>query len=314
MTIDICIPVYRPDKKLKHLFDMLSAQTVKPNNLIIMYTQKDENDHLEKEYTDRIVGNYEVYEVDRSDFDHGGTRALAVEYSKSEIFIMMTQDAVPKDRLLIEKLTKIFENNGTVAAAYARQMATDKSGLTERFTRSFNYPEESVYKTKEDMDKMGIKAFFCSNVCAAYRRDIYNKLGGFTKKTVFNEDMIYAYKVIIEGYGILYAADAKVIHTHEYSAMQQFHRNFDLGVSQAMYSEVFDNISSESEGFKYIKSAYDFFKKENSAFAVIPFIWGCCFKYAGFIMGKNYKKLPYGIIVACGMNKDFYQNNNLLFK
>lgn len=36
------------------------------------------------------------------------------------------------------------------------------------------------------------KTFFCSNVCAMYRRSIYEKLGGFVKHTIFNEDMIFA--------------------------------------------------------------------------------------------------------------------------
>ena len=32
-----------------------------------------------------------------------------------------------------------------------------------------------------------------------------------------------------------YAADAKVIHSHNYSGWQQFTRNFDLGVSHVQY-------------------------------------------------------------------------------
>lgn len=38
--------------------------------------------------------------------------------------------------------------------------------------------------------------------------------------------MIYAGRLIQEGYAVAYAADAKVIHSHNYSCMQQFHRNF----------------------------------------------------------------------------------------
>ena len=47
---------------------------------------------------------------------------------------------------------------------------------------------------------MGIKAYFCSDVCAAYNRETYNKLGGFIKKTIFNEDMIYAGGLVKKGY------------------------------------------------------------------------------------------------------------------
>ena len=55
----------------------------------------------------------------------------------------------------------------------------------------------------------GIKTFFCSNVCAAYRREIYEELGGFVRHTIFNEDMIYAAKAVEAGYSVAYAADAQ---------------------------------------------------------------------------------------------------------
>lgn len=67
---------------------------------------------------------------------------------------------------------------------------------------------------------------------------MFDALGGFVAHTIFNEDMIYARKVLNEGYGIAYAAEAKVEHSHNYSGIQQFHRNFDLGVSHAQYPEI----------------------------------------------------------------------------
>ena len=73
------------------------------------------------------------------------------------------------------------------------------------------------------------------------------------KKPFFNEDMIYAADLIHAGYGIAYAADAKVVHSHNYSCSQQFHRNFDLGVSQAQYPEIFDGVPSEGEGLRLVK-------------------------------------------------------------
>lgn len=115
-------------------------------------------------------------------------------------------------------------------------------------TRENNYPEESIVKTKKDEKKLGIKAYFCSDVCAMYRLDVYKKLGGFVKKTIFNEDMIMAYKEMQAGFSVAYVADAKVIHSHSYTCKQQFVRSFDLGVSQRQYHEIFDNISSEKEG------------------------------------------------------------------
>ena len=71
--------------------------------------------------------------------------------------------------------------------------------------------------------------------------------------TIFNEDMIYAAGVIQAGYAIAYAADAKVIHSHNYSGWQQFTRNFDLGVSHVQYPAVFDGVPPEGEGMKLVK-------------------------------------------------------------
>lgn len=55
--------------------------------------------------------------------------------------------------------------------------------------------------------------------------------------------MIYAAKAVEAGYSIAYAADAEVVHSHNYTNGQQFHRNFDLGVSQAEHPEVFGGVS-----------------------------------------------------------------------
>lgn len=105
--------------------------------------------------------------------------------------------------------------------------------------RGYNYPPASRVKSLEDLPELGIKTYFCSNVCCAYRREIYEALGGFIKHAIFNEDMLFAAKAIQAGYRIAYAAEARVIHSHNYTCGQYFHRNFDLGVSQADHPEVF---------------------------------------------------------------------------
>ncbi|MCR5508382.1 MAG: glycosyltransferase family 2 protein [Lachnospiraceae bacterium] len=308
---DLIIPVYKPDNKFKRLLEALVSQTVKPDNILIMYTRTGEDDHFPPEFIELAMaaGETRVFELDRTDFDHGGTRAEAVSHSGADIFIMMTMDAIPADDHLIENLIKHLSDPLT-GAAYARQLPDMDSSLAEKFTRGFNYPDGSVCKGKEDLERLGIKTFFCSNVCAAYRRDVYDKLGGFIKRTVFNEDMIYAHKLIMNGYKICYEADAGVIHTHEYGPMQQLHRNFDLAVSQAEHPEVFGSVSSESEGKRYLGQAFSYFKKAGKAYLIIPFFINCCFKYLGYLLGKNHKHLPYPFVRALAMNKGYFAAKN----
>ena len=115
----------------------------------------------------------------------------------------MTDDAVPADERLIEHLAAAFDKRGpggeSVIMAYARQLPDKDCAMAERFTRSFNYPEDSCIKTKEDLGRMGIKTFFASNVCCAYDREKFWFQGGFIQKTIFNEDMIFAGKAVRPG-------------------------------------------------------------------------------------------------------------------
>ncbi|MBR1854813.1 MAG: glycosyltransferase family 2 protein [Lachnospiraceae bacterium] len=305
MEVDIIIPLYKPGKELFILLDRLACQTVAVRRIILMNT--------EQKYFDELIfgmdfahkyKNVEVYHLSKEEFDHGGTRREAVEKSTAEVFVMMTQDAMPRDRRLLEKLTTDLK--GDVAVAYGRQLAGRTSSVLERFSRQFNYPEQSQIKSAADKERLGIKTYFCSNVCAAYRRDIYEELGGFVERTIFNEDMVYAATVINAGYRIAYEAEARVVHAHNYNCMQQFHRNFDLGVSQADHPEVFGAVKSESEGVRMVKAATGYLKQNHMAGEIPYFYLQCFWKYAGYLLGKHYRQLPRKLVLACTASPNYW--------
>ena len=301
-TIDVIIPTYRPGKEFRLLLERLKQQSVPVRRVVIINTEKkfwDSRWEQEFPFT-------EVHHIKKEEFDHGGTRRKAAELTDAEIMVFMTQDALPADRDLIRNLTAPLKEPET-AAAYARQLPNASCSFVERYTRSFNYPDKSSVKSREDLPVYGIKTFFCSNVCAAYRKDVYESLGGFTGHTIFNEDMIYASAVIQHGYRIAYAADAKVIHSHNYTCMQQFRRNFDLGVSQAEYPEVFQTASSESEGIRLVKKTFRYLCMNGRRRLIPGFVLQSGFKYAGYLAGKNYRRLPARMVRWCSMNKDYWR-------
>ena len=181
-----------------------------------------------------------------------------------------------------------------MAAAYARQLPAADCGVIERYTRDFNYPAVSRPKGKEDEDELGIKTYFCSNVCAAYRRDIYLKLGGFTKKTIFNEDMIFAGHAVEAGIGLPTRRTRRSSIPHNYTAMQQLHRNFDLGVSQADHPEVFGRLHSEGEGIRLVKKTAKWLVENGHALLMPQLVMASGSKYAGYWLGKHYKSCRRG--------------------
>lgn len=307
MKIDVIIPVYKPGSELLSLLDRLERQTLAVQNIILMNTEKK---YFEKLLRDnpRFFEEHsqvKVFHLSKREFDHGGTRHSGTRHSDAEIFITMTQDALPADEKLVEKLVEGLKDNAAVA--YARQLPSKNSGELERISRSFNYPETSCVKTAADIEKMGIKTFFCSNVCAAYRRDIYDELGGFIRHTIFNEDMIYAAGAVKAGYGIAYQAQARVIHSHNYTNMQQLRRNFDLGVSQADHPEVFAGVVSEAEGKKLVKEAWRSLKRKGQLYWFPGFLIQSCFKYAGYLLGKHYRYLPGKCVSALTGNREYWK-------
>ena len=308
MRVDVIIPVYRPGARFLELLRRLTKQTQPVNRFIIMNTEKELWENWEEELPEgSLPENLSVFHVTKEEFDHGATRHAGVMESDADVFVCMTHDAMPADKFLLEKLTGALMAEESIGAAYARQLPEKDCHIIERYTRSFNYPEESRVKVAADLPELGIKTYFCSNVCAAYKRERYMELGGFTKKTIFNEDMIYAAKLIQNGYGVAYVADARVVHSHNYTGMQQFCRNFDLAVSQKDHPEVFEGIRSEGEGIKLVKKTAGYLVKQGKIHLVpkLVYLSGC--KYLGYLAGKQYKKLPRFAIMRCTMNKNYWK-------
>ena len=300
-TVDVIIPVYRPGKEFGELLRRLEKQEHRPEKILVMNTGRENwNEEWEK------CPILEVDHLEQKDFDHGGTRKTGAVLSDADILVFMTQDALPADKKLIGNLIRPLEEEKT-GAAYARQLPKEDCRFLECYTRSFNYPSESHIRTAADIPSCGIKTYFCSNVCAAYDREVYEKLGGFVDHAIFNEDMIYAGNLVKKGYAIAYAADAKVYHSHNYSALQQFHRNFDLGVSQAEHPEIFANVPSEGEGIRLVKKSLAYLVKTGHIWLIPQLVIQSGAKYAGYFLGKRYWKLPHRLVMACTMSPWYWK-------
>ena len=301
--VDVIIPAYRPREEFAGLLDALCSQSYPIENIIVMNTEE----KFWKKTWEEKNPLVEVHHLTKEEFDHGATRRRGAELSDAEILVFMTQDALPADRKLIGSLVTAIQENEKVGAAYARQLPKSDCGFLEKYTRSFNYPSESCLKTEKDLATRGIKTYFCSNVCAAYDHKIYNEIGGFPEHAIFNEDMIYAGWMVKKGYGVAYVAEARVYHSHNYSCAQQFHRNFDLGVSQAEHPEIFEGVPSEGEGIRLVKKSMAYLTKTGHIWMIPGLFFQSASKYAGYFLGKRYKKLPEKLILSCTMSPEYWK-------
>ena len=160
--VDVVIPVYHPGSEFKKLMERLERQTYEVNRIFLMHTTDGQSLESMKERYKNVT----VEEITPDEFDHAATRDKGIRQSDADIVICMTQDACPDNEYLVSELVQALEE-ANVAVAYARQLPRKESTLLERYTRQFNYPPESKVKSSKDLEKMGIKTFFCSDVCAA---------------------------------------------------------------------------------------------------------------------------------------------------
>lgn len=300
--VDVLIPTYRPGRKFGKLLERLYEQSYPISSVIIMNT--------EERFWDPGWGagrpDLQVHHITRSEFDHGGTRRQGASYAKGDVLICMTQDALPRDRDMIRELIRPL-TQPKVAASYARQIPAGNAHCIEAFTRGFNYPATSMVKAGEDLDRLGIKTYFCSNVCAAYVREIYEEQGGFVPRAIFNEDMIYGAGLIKAGYKIAYAADAQVIHSHDQRCIEMFRRNFDLGVSQAEHPEIFADVPSEKEGAALVLQTARYLLRLGKPWLLGKLLMQSGSKYMGYQLGKHYRRLPKKWIRACTMSPGYWK-------
>lgn len=300
-TVDVIIPTYKPDEKFEKLIHRLERQTILPRHIYIINTE--ENFFMSEEA--RLYDNITVEHISKYEFDHGGTRNRGAKLSDADFLMFVTQDAVPQTSGVIQHLLEAFLDDD-VAVAYGRQLADVKDNYLEYYTRMFNYPPKSRKKTKADLDQLGIKTFFCSNVCAMYRRTDYEAQGGFVLHAIFNEDMIMAASLIEADKAIYYASAAKVWHWHNYSGIQQMKRNFDLAVSQVQAGGLFKQVKSEKEGIRLVLKTSGHLLIKGKAYLIPKLIWQSGWKFIGYQLGKRYKKLPRWMIRKLTSNESFW--------
>ena len=166
--------------------------------------------------------------IDRKEFDHGLTRDRALKNSAGDIVCFMTQDAFPVSERLVERLVAPILADPSVAISSGRQLPKADARRFEQLVRGFNYPPKSNVRDVSDVTNLGVKAYFASDVCAAYRRRAYLELGGFGR-TDMSEDMLMAAKTLNAGWKVAYAADAEVYHSHNLTLRQQYERNRAIG-------------------------------------------------------------------------------------
>ena len=218
MKIDIICPLYQAESYIENLHkSLLKQKNVKINKIQYLLTRStDKSEDILK--NNKL--NYEL--IEKKDFSHSLVREKAAMNSKADIICFITQDIVIENEDWLEKLVKpIIDNEAD--ATYSRQLT--KFNNIEKYTRESNYPDKSILKCKNDIDKLGLKTFFSSDASAAIKKEIFVKLDGYDGKNLpISEDMYFTYKLIMNGYKVKYCADSVIYHSHDFKLKELYDR------------------------------------------------------------------------------------------
>jgi rhamnosyltransferase len=248
-----------------------------------------------------------VCTISRAEFNHGGTRQLAVELLPDiDILVFLTQDAVLACSDAIRVLLEPFKDP-TVAATFGRQLPRENAAPIEAHARHFNYPDQSSERTLASRNRLGFKTIFISNSFAAYRREALMAVGGFPRNVIFGEDTITAAKLLLSGWKISYVADAQVYHSHSYTWAQDFKRYFDIGVLHARESWLLEKFGDTGgEGGRFVRSELNYLWPRYW-WLVPSALIRSTLKLAGYRFGKIENRLAVRLKRKLSMHPRFWQ-------
>jgi rhamnosyltransferase len=296
--VSVIIPTLNAGAEFEELLERLQRQSVPPHEIIVIDSaSEDGTQELARKAGVRLMN------VERKDFDHGGTRNQAAIQAQGNILLFMTQDALPYDENLIEELTRPLIEQESIVYSYARQLPRLGSNVLEQLARQYNYPAESQIKSYEDIEQLGIKTFFCSNVCSAIKRDTFEAMGRFQEPVIFNEDLFMAAKCILTGYKVAYSARAIVYHSHDYSIKQQFKRYFDNGISMRCNTWITPYSAVGKAGSKLVKLQLQELHQTRQWLLIPKLVAESAAKLIGYKLGMNFRRLPSFITRRLSMHR-----------
>jgi rhamnosyltransferase len=253
------------------------------------------------------AAGFRLHVIPRSDFNHGGTRQLALKLlPDAEILVFLTQDVELAEPAAVSRLLGAFVDP-TVAAAYGRQLPRLNATHIEAHARFYNYPAQFSTRTLASREQLGFKAIFISNAFAAYRRDALIAVGGFPCDVIFGEDTITAARLLLAGWKIAYVADAQVYHSHSYTWIQEFKRYFDIGVLHAKESWLLDEFGGAAgEGGRFVRSEFKYLWPSSKLSIPSAFV-RTALKLLGYRLGRLERKLSPEWKRRLSMNSGFWK-------
>lgn len=278
----VIIPTLNAAGTLRRQLEAVLGQDMPPEAVIVVDSASDDGTAA----LAAAVPGVGVIPVKREDFDHGGTRDMAIRASATPFAVLLTQDALPVDGGWARALLEPFGDE-RVGAVCGRQIARSDARAYEKAVRAFRYADRSRTWDRSDLPELGVRGYLLSDVCAAYRRQAYDAVGGFEHPLKTNEDMLIAADLLKAGWRLAYSARAAVWHSHDHTLKQEYERNRLIGEFLEAYRDRFDGAGETGEGLRLVRQVSRELARQGKPGELPRFWMNCAARLLGNRAGRR---------------------------
>jgi rhamnosyltransferase len=163
---------------------------------------------------------FRVLGIDKREFNHGTTRDCAIDETRGDVIVLLTQDATPADERWLASLLACYDDE-LVGAAYCRQIPRPDcnpfiarrlqewtAGKTERVVQRVDSAE--AFAALPPMERLRVSAY--DNVAGSVRRSAWQR-HRFGHRA-FGEDVAFGKRLVLDGHHIVFEPDSAVVHSH----------------------------------------------------------------------------------------------------
>jgi len=224
MKYSVIVPVFNRPDEADELLESLTRQTVKDFEVILV---EDGSSIPCKDIADKYQGKLDIHYFDKPNSGPGQSRNYGAERARGDYLLVLDSDVV-----LPEGYIKAVDDE-------LQREAADAFGGPDRAHPSFtdiqkaiSYSMTSFFTTggirggKKKMDK-----FYPRSFNMGIRRDVYNRLGGFSKMR-FGEDIDFSIRIFKDGCRCRLFPEAWVWHKRRTDFRKFFRQVFNSGIAR----------------------------------------------------------------------------------
>ena len=224
MKYSIIVPVYNRPDEVDELLDSLTRQAYSNFEVIIV---EDGSDTPCKEVCDKYLDRLNLQYFLKKNSGPGQSRNYGAERAKGEYLIILDSDVVLPGNYLKAVDEELTDNpcDAFGGADASHSSFTDVQKAISYSMTSF-FTTGGIRGGKKKLDK-----FYPRSYNMGIRREVYLKLGGFSKMR-FGEDIDFSYRIVEAGYKCRLFPKAWVWHKRRTDLKKFFRQVYNSGIAR----------------------------------------------------------------------------------